>query len=289
LSRAINGSVNLAGTGNLIVSCNTLNINAQITSAGTTIAPSRVTGTATQANVLSNAASIQQAIDISSTTAPVTVQVSSGQYAENLTIFNANLTLTSNVGTQSEGADPEAALLVGIKSGGSLIDVTAKNVTISGIRLHGDATTPSAVNGVYAKGSNELTVNHDTFAGFSGPAIETPESANVTLNANAFTPTLLSTAVTPLTPAVAPRRSRAGSRPRRMRARASATPSSAVVWSARSSSTFSAATRRRPSATNRRLSTRPRRRSSAQSAGRAGSDDREARGLQPRPLAHGAG
>jgi hypothetical protein len=198
----INAGLNLAAAGYLVITANTLNINAQIMSGGTTLAPSRVIGTATQANVLSNAASIQQAIDLSSTTAPVTVQVSSGQYAENLTISNSNLTLTSNVGTQPEGADPEAALLIGIKSGGSLIDVTAKNVTISGIRLHGDGTTPSAVHGIYAKGGNELTVNHNTFAGFSGPAIETPESTNVTLNANAFTPTLLATAVTPVTPAV---------------------------------------------------------------------------------------
>jgi hypothetical protein len=193
----INGDVNLAAAGNLILSCNTLNLNGQITSAGTTIAPSRVTSTLTQVNVLSNEASIQQAIDVSSTTAPVTVQVSSGQYAENLTISKPDLTLTSNVGTQPEGADPEASLLIGIESGGSLIHVTAENVTISGIRLHGDGTTPSAVSGIYAKGVNELIVNHNTFEGFSGPAIETPDSTNVTLNANAFTPTLLATAVTP--------------------------------------------------------------------------------------------
>ncbi len=199
----VDGSLNLAAAGDLIVTCNTLNLNARITSGGMTIAPSRVFGTATQANVLSNAASIQQAIDASSPSAPVTVVVSAGQYAENLTISEANLTLTGNVGTQPEGADPDAPLLIGIESGGSLIHVTAENVTISGIRLHGDGTTPSALNGIYAKGVNELVVNHNTFAGFSGPAIETPESSNVTVNANAFTPTLLSTAVTPASSIVA--------------------------------------------------------------------------------------
>ncbi len=199
----VDASLNLAAAGYLYITCNTLNLNAQITSGGTTIAPSRVIGTATQANVLSNAESIQQAIDDSSSTAPVTVQVSSGQYAENLTISKSNLTLDGNVGTQSEGADPNAPLLIGLESGGSLIHVTAENVTISGIRLHGDSTTPGAVNGIYAKGANDLTVNHNTFEGFSGPAIETPESTEVTLNANAFTPTLLSTAVTPATPVVA--------------------------------------------------------------------------------------
>ena len=181
-----------------------MNLNARITSGGMTIAPSRVFGTATQANVLSNAASIQQAIDASSPSAPVTVVVSAGQYAENLTISEANLTLTGNVGTQPEGADPDAPLLVGIESGGSLIHVTAENVTISGIRLHGDGTTPSAVNGIYAKGANELVVNHNTFAGFSGPGDRNARIDRLSgSTANAFTPTLLSTAVTPASSIVA--------------------------------------------------------------------------------------
>ena len=58
--------------------------------------------------------------------------------------------------------------------------------------------------------------------------------------------------------------------PHRTKARASATPSSAVGSSARSRSTSSAATRRRPSATTPRSSTPPRRRSSARSAEHAG-------------------
>ena len=153
----------------------------------------------TQVNVLSNAASIQQAIDDSSVTGPVAVQVSSGVYTENLTIEKP-LTLTGWDNETGQGANASAPLLIGIASGGSLIHVTANEVEIDGIRLHGDGTTPSAVNGVYGQGLNDLTVKYNTFEGFSGPAIETPGSTNVTLTANAFTPTLLSTAVTPATP-----------------------------------------------------------------------------------------
>src|ERR1035437_10212680 len=72
--------LNLAAVGNRILDCNTLNLNARITSGGTSIDPNRVVSTATQVNVLGNTASIQQAIDSSSSSSPVTVQVSPGQY-----------------------------------------------------------------------------------------------------------------------------------------------------------------------------------------------------------------
>jgi Bacterial Ig-like domain (group 2) len=196
----IDNGVNLAAEGGLYLTCGTLNLNAQVTSGGSTIAPGRVINTATLVNVLSNEASIQQAIDDSSTTSPVTIQVSAGEYAGNLTISKP-LRLTGNDGTQPQGADPSAPLLIGIESGGSIIKVTANEVTIDGMRFNGSSA--STANGIYASDLNTLNISHNTFEGFSGPAIETPGSTNVTLNANAITPTLLSTAVTPLNPIVA--------------------------------------------------------------------------------------
>ena len=201
----IDYNVNLAALGNLVMTCNTLNLNGQITSGGTTLDPSRVSATATQANVLSNAASIQQAMDLSSTTAPVTVQVSPGQYAGNLTISNANTTLTGNVGTGPTGADPSAPTVVGTDPGGGVITVTANNVTINGMHLNGSVdggTEPSSLDGIVASGVDDLTVSHNTLDGFSGPAIDTPGSTNVTSDANEIIPTLLSTAVTPANPTV---------------------------------------------------------------------------------------
>ncbi len=198
----IDYGVKLAAAGNLNLTTNILNLNGRITSGGEPIAANRVTGTATQANVLSSGASIQQAIDFSSPTNPLVVQVGSGEFTENLTISKP-LRLTGNDGTGPLGADPTAPLLLGIQSGGSLIKVTANEVKIDGMRLHGGGTTPSAVNGLYAKGVNSLTVAHNTFEGFSGPAIETPESTNVALEANELVPTLLSTAVTPASATVA--------------------------------------------------------------------------------------
>ena len=110
----IGADVNFGAYGNIFLTANTLNLNGKITSEGNVIFPSsdgnvinpaRVFGLATNANVLSNAASIQQAIGISSRTAPVTVQVSAGQYDEHLTIAK-RLTLKGNDGTPAAGADP---------------------------------------------------------------------------------------------------------------------------------------------------------------------------------------
>ena len=154
--------------------------------------------------MLSNAASIQQAIDGSNTTAPVTIQVGAGQYAENLTISHA-LTLSGNDGTMAAGADPSAPLLVGIQAGGGVITVTANNVTIDGLHLNGSVDAgaePSSLDGIVASGVDGLTVSHNTLDGFSGAAIDTPGSADVTLNANGIIPTLLSTAVSPANPTV---------------------------------------------------------------------------------------
>src|SRR5256885_11475042 len=62
----INNSMNLSALGHLNLNCGTLNLNAKITSGGTTINPSRISGFATQVNILSNNADIQQGIDDSS-------------------------------------------------------------------------------------------------------------------------------------------------------------------------------------------------------------------------------
>jgi hypothetical protein len=199
----VDNGLNLAASGHLLLTSNTLNLNAQFTSGGTRIDPSRVTSTATELNVLSNAASIQQAIDDSSSTAPVVVQVSPGQYAQNLTIGRHALTLSGVDGTAATGADPGAPVLAGVQAGGAIITVTANNVTVDGMHLNGTVAggaSASSVNGILAGGVDALTVTHNTFDGFSGSAIQTPGSTNVTLNANDIIATLLSTAITPANP-----------------------------------------------------------------------------------------
>ena len=182
----IDRNINLAAVGDLVLDCGTLNLNAQITSGGTTIAPGRVTGTATQVNVLSQAANIQQAIDASSSTSRATVQVSPGHYAENLTIEHA-LTLSGKDGTSATGADPTAPTLVGTQPGGNVITVNANNVTIDGLHLNGDVVGTSSadsVDGIVATGVDGLTIAHNTFDGFSGLSIATPGSTNVVSDAN---------------------------------------------------------------------------------------------------------
>lgn len=201
----IAGDFNFESFGRLFLTCGTLNLNAPITSGGAPIAADRVPGTATQVNVLSDAASIQQGIDGSSPSSPVTVNVGAGHYTENLTISHA-LTLRGNDGTAATGADPGAPVLVGTQPGGSIITVTANNVAVDGMHLsgtvNGDSSTRSA-SGIVAGGVDALTVTHNTFEGFSGPAIQASGSTDVLLDANGIVPTLLSTAITPADPTVA--------------------------------------------------------------------------------------
>ena len=133
-------------------------------------------------------------MDISSTTAPVTVQVSPGQYNESLTINDAGLTLTGNVGVLAAGSDPAAPQISGVTAGGNVITVNANNVTISGLLLNaqvGDGSVADSVNGIYANGVDSLSIAHNTLDGFAASGISTPAATNLALNVNLniFSPT----------------------------------------------------------------------------------------------------
>ena len=136
-----------------------------------------MTSTATQVNVLSNAASIQQTMDVSSPTSPVVVQLSSGQYDENLNITRQDLSLTGNDGIGPQGADPTAPTINGTVAGGNVVTVSANGVDIDGLQLNGEVNGGSSapsVNGIYANGVDSLTIAHNTFDGFSGPSDRDP-------------------------------------------------------------------------------------------------------------------
>jgi hypothetical protein len=200
----IDFNMNMATAGGLVLSATTLNLSDTVTSGGSLIHPSRVFTTATQVNVLSDTASVQQAIDFSSPTLPGVVQVSAGNHAENVTINHA-VTLTGNDGTADAGADPAAPTIVGTQAGGQVVSVAANGVTIDGLHLNGTVAggaSAASTNGISASGVNDLTVRHNTFDGFSGPSIATPRSTNVVTDANLITPTLLGIDVTPSTPTV---------------------------------------------------------------------------------------
>ena len=184
-----NVNMNLSGTITMLTT--TVNLTGSITSGGTLMDPARIQSTATQVNVLSDAASIQQALDLSSDVAPVSVQVSSGQYAENLTIDNAALTLSGNAGAAEAGADPAAPRVLGTQAGGNVITVTADNVTIDGLHLDGTVaggSLASSVTGIFASDVDGLTISQNTLEGFSGQSISTPGSTNLTLDANLTIP-----------------------------------------------------------------------------------------------------
>ncbi|HLF76438.1 MAG TPA: cadherin domain-containing protein, partial [Dehalococcoidia bacterium] len=180
-------NMNMGTFGNLVLSNNTLNLIGKITSGGTLINPSRVTSTATQINVLADTASIQQGMDISSTTAPVTVNVSAGPYQENLTINKAGLTLRGDPGTAAPGADPNAAQVFGVQPGGDLITVGANGVTVEGLHLNALVAGGSQANSAHSISANSvtgITIRQNTLEGFAGSGISTPGSTGVTLDAN---------------------------------------------------------------------------------------------------------
>jgi hypothetical protein len=118
---SVDYNLNMAAESNLLLTVSTINLNAEITSGGTLIDPARVIGTATQVNVLSNSASVQQAFDIASHTEPVGVQVSPGQYPGDLTFANGLVypTLTGNDGVTGNDGDATEPV------------ITATNVIIS--------------------------------------------------------------------------------------------------------------------------------------------------------------
>ena len=178
-------NMNIGPIGSLILSTNTLNLAGRIT-AGGMAEPTNVRGTATQVNILNNGTSIQQGMDISSKTTPVTVQVSAGQYNENLTITKA-LTLRGDVGTGEEGAGMNAPEIFGTIAGGNVITVTADNVNIEGLHLNakvGDGSVADSVNGIAANGVDNLKIDHNNLEGFATLGINVTDSTNVTLSEN---------------------------------------------------------------------------------------------------------
>ncbi|MEA2709206.1 MAG: hypothetical protein QOF78_1807 [Phycisphaerales bacterium] len=147
---SLNNNMNMNALGSLFLTANTINMTGKITSGASLINPSRVTSTATQMNVLANTASIQQAIDLSSPTSPVTVQVSTGQYNENVTI-NKSLTLASGnpaghvnngqlrIGFSSATATITGASFTNAFSGiiGGIGTLDVSGLTGSGFQNHG--------------------------------------------------------------------------------------------------------------------------------------------------------
>jgi large repetitive protein len=200
--------VNMAAEGNLFLQGSngaptTVILRAPVTSGGSLIDPARVFSTATQVNVTTDAASVQQASDFASRTNPATVQVSAGTYAENVTIDRA-LALKGNDGSSDPGADAAAPSITGAQDGGAVLTVTANGVSIDGLHLNGAVSGGGAsAHGVSASGVDGLTVTQSTLDGFTGSSISTPGSTNVVTTDNLITPTLLSVAVTPPNPTVA--------------------------------------------------------------------------------------
>jgi fibronectin-binding autotransporter adhesin len=99
------------GSGNISFNAPVVNVSGEATAAsGALLGAGRVNGTGTTINVLGNTASLQQAMDLSSSSSPVTVNVASGIYQGNLTV-SKDVTLVGNVGSGAAGAGATAPTL----------------------------------------------------------------------------------------------------------------------------------------------------------------------------------
>jgi hypothetical protein len=156
------------GGGNVRTTASTIDLNGLVTYNLGAYSASRLIGTATVVNAQSGNASLQQAIDISSTTTPATINVAAGQYAGNLTI-NKSLTLHGDPGDPLvAGPGPAGPQLVGTVANGALIGISASNVTINGLVLSAQVSGGPLSNsntGISGSGSN-VTIRDNTFSGF---------------------------------------------------------------------------------------------------------------------------
>ncbi len=134
----------------------------------------QISTTADTINLLSNNASIQQAVQFADASGAEveTVNVAAGTYTENLVIDRA-VKLSG-----ADGATIQAA------SAGKLITVTADNVNIDPFTFDGLGL---AANGIYADGADYLIVDGNTFTGFTNSNININNSAIVKLFDNTMT------------------------------------------------------------------------------------------------------
>ena len=183
----LTNTINLAhdimmGNGGVSLQAATLNIAGKVTSGGSLLGGSRITGTATTVNV-SNGASIQQAIDASGAT-PF-IHVGAGSYDGSLVIGKA-LTLSGNAGdTGVAGADALAPEIFSTAPVSDLIYVSAAGVTIEGFRLNAG----NALTAVHSVGGSGLNVNNNTIAITAGSdyAIKLENSPNSSITYNDIT------------------------------------------------------------------------------------------------------
>ncbi len=142
----------ISASGNVVVNATTVNLNGAIT-AGT------LSGTASTVNVSSNAARIQNGIDVAA--AGATVNVAAGTYAE-----NPNITKTLNV----QGANSATTIV-----NGSVSVNNATNVSLAGLTANSGVTANNAsvafnnVNGSVTGSANSetFTVNGTTASGLT--------------------------------------------------------------------------------------------------------------------------
>ncbi len=191
---SIGGNVSM-GEGNVILDGSTLDLAGAFSSGGSALctAPSssactRLTGTATQVNVLGSSANLAQAMSAAASGA--TVHVSSGTYPGNYNILQP-ITLIGNLGDPLvPGADANAPLLNGMQTGGTIFSlIGVPNVTIEGFRMSGNVDGVAADNSGTAVDSTAcdgLVVTNDSLDGFTLDAMVLFFGSNDSVAYNAF-------------------------------------------------------------------------------------------------------
>lgn len=166
----ISKSLTLSGTGTPSFTSATLNADITITSV-----------TADEVEVTSNGV-IQDGIDL--VTPAGTVTVSSGAFAESLTIDKALTMNGANAGIS--GADTRTAeTILDPSSTSNAINILADNITIDGFQLGTDALTSNAAIGIASDGYTGITLSNNLiYANQAGIQIEDATSGAITVNDN---------------------------------------------------------------------------------------------------------
>lgn len=156
------------GNGSLFVDADTINLNSTI--YGYTggvysglLSDPRLASSATVLNVLSNAARIQQGLDLIDSNG--TVNVAAGTYVGALRLSENNVTLVGAPGA-----------IVQADAAGDLVTVTGDNVTIDPFVFDGMGI---ANNGINANTAHNLVVDGNTFQNFLQNGISVQNSNNI--------------------------------------------------------------------------------------------------------------
>jgi filamentous hemagglutinin family protein len=192
-SITVNDDITSAGTGNLSLSDEdtnndlTVNLNAKIALSGT----GKLSGQGTSVNV-GSAGSIQNGVDVASSTHAATVTVADGNFAENVTIAKSNLNLLSKNGRDAttitgQGTSTAGTVLVASGANNFTLGNIGHGFTVIGTDNASPAVESAAVYFTGANTGSKVQGNRITANGDAGLQGEyNAANVDLTIDSNIF-------------------------------------------------------------------------------------------------------